>query len=125
MTASGDRDEALAARLRDLSLVDLDALTAGSADPRALVSAFADDVADALHAARNRMAEYRAALGGTDPLIVVDTTARQRGSEAGGSAGARTQGRLRAQAEAARSLARLSELASGLAPKLFEADRRR
>ncbi|MGE3544999.1 MAG: hypothetical protein AB7L28_13755 [Kofleriaceae bacterium] len=121
----GDRDETLAARLRDLSLVDLDVLVTASPDSRALLTAYADDVADALRAARGRMSEYRAALGGPDPLIVVDTSPTQRGSEDGGPAATRAQGRLRAQAEAARSLARLSELASKLAPKLFEADRRR
>ncbi len=139
-----DADEALSTRLRDLALVDLDALVAGTdaSGPRVddrglppgrspaegrrgLVEAFADDVADALREARARIATLRATLGGTDPLSVLDATVRQRASDSGAGGATRTTSRLAQQAEAARSLARLADLASGLVGKLFEADRRR
>lgn len=120
-----DLDEALSTRLRDLAFVEIDALVAGAADRAAMVAAFADDVADALHEARKRIAALRVSLGGADPLGVLDATVAQRGSEAGTSGADRVRARLFAHAEAARSLARLSDLAANLAPKLFEADRRR
>ncbi len=121
--AAGDGDEALSTRLRDLALVELDALAAGGHEE--LVGAFADDVADALREARVRIAGLRAALGGADPLNVLDLSTRQRGSEAGAIGAERVRQRLVAQADAGRALARLAELAAALAGKLFEADRRR
>lgn len=118
-----DADEALSTRLRDLALVDLDALVIGGrAD---LVAAFADDVADALREARARIAALRAQLGGADPLNVLDVAVRQRASDAGAAGALRVREKLVSQADAARSLARLAELAAALVPKLFEADRRR
>jgi len=111
-------DELLSARLRDLALVELDALGA-------LAPAYADDVADALREARARIAALRTQLGGADPLAVVDATPRQRGSDAGAAGAERARDRLLTQAEAARALARLAELAAALVPRLFEADRRR
>jgi hypothetical protein len=124
-TAGGapDPDEALSTRLRDLALVELDALIAG--DRAALIGAYADDVADALREARARMAALRAQLGGADPLGVLDVAGRQRASDAGVAGAERIRARLAAQAEAARALARLADLASALVPRLFEADRRR
>jgi hypothetical protein len=120
-------DEALSTRLRDLALVELDALTAGldGAAAQPLLAAFADDVADALREARTRIAALRLIFGGPDPLNVLETTPRQRASDAGHAGADRVRGRLVAQAEAGRALARLAELAAGLVPKLFEADRRR
>ena len=120
-----DADEALSTRLRDLALVDLDALTAGTSEPAELLAAFAEDVADALREARARIGTLRAVLGGADPLNILDATIRQRASDAGAQGAERVRARLGTQAEAARALARLSDLAGGLAPKLFEADRRR
>ncbi|MBA3394050.1 MAG: hypothetical protein H0T89_15490 [Deltaproteobacteria bacterium] len=118
-----DVDEALSARLRDLALVELDALVIGGrAD---LVSAFADDVADALREARTRIVALRAQLGGADPLNALDITVRQRASDAGAAGALRVRERLVIQADAARGLARLAVLAAALVPKLFEADRRR
>jgi hypothetical protein len=90
-----------------------------------LIAAFADDVADALREARSRIAALRAQLGGPDPLNVLDTTLRQRASDAGATGAVRVRERLAGQAEAARALARLADLAAALVPKLFEADRRR
>lgn len=123
MTSASDADEALSTRLRDLSLVELDALIAG--DRGSLIAAYADDVADALREARARIAALRAQLGGADPLQVVDATVRQRASDAGAAGGDRVRARLVGQADAARALARLAELAAALVPRLFEADRRR
>ena len=118
-----DSDEALSTRLRDLALVDLDALVLGGrAD---LVNAFADDVADAVKEARTRIAALRAQLGGADPLNILDVNVRQRASDAGAAGAVRVREKLAGQADAARGLARLAELAAALVPKLFEADRRR
>ena len=122
-----DPDEALSTRLRDLALVELDALAAGldgtAAQP--LIAAFADDVADALREARTRIVTLRTAFGGADPLNVLDVMPRQRASDAGQTGAERTRAKLLSQAEAARAIARLAELAAALVPKLFEADRRR
>jgi len=122
---TADPDEALSTRLRDLSLVDLDALTVSARDPQDLVAAFADDVADALREARTRIATLRTALGGPDPLNILDLQPRQRASDTATPGAQRVREKLGTHAEAARSLARLAELAASLTPKLFEADRRR
>jgi hypothetical protein len=119
-----DVDEALSARLRDLALVEIDALLLGDRAPE-LIAAFADDVADALREARARIATLRGQLGGADPLSVLDVSTRQRASDAGAAGVDRIRARLVAQADASRALARLADLAGGLLPKLFEADRRR
>lgn len=122
-----DPDEALSTRLRDLALVDLDALTiglAGDAGAR-LAAAYADDVADALREARARIAALRGQLGGPDPLNVLDLQPRQRASDAAHAGAVRVRDRLGTQAESARALARLADLAGGLVPRLFEAERRR
>ena len=125
--APHDADEALSTRLRDLALVDLDALTVGldGAHAQELAAAYADDVADALREARARLATLRKELAGPDPLNVLDLQVRQRASDAGHAGAARVRDRLVAQAEAARAFARLADLSAGLASKLFEADRRR
>ncbi len=119
-----DADEALSTRLRDLALVEIDALLLGGG-AQELVAAFADDVADALREARARITVLRGQLGGADPLSVLDVTTRQRASDAGAAGVDRIRTRLATQAEASRALARLTDLAAGLIPKLFEADRRR
>lgn len=119
-----DVDEALSTRLRDLALVEIDALILGD-HAQELVAAFADDVADALREARVRIAALRSQLGGADPLSVLDVTTRQRASDAGAAGVERIRARLAAQADASRAFARLTDLAAGLIPKLFEADRRR
>ena len=124
---SPEGDEALSARLRDLALVELDALTSGLASGAAqvVIATFADDVGDALREARTRITALRQAIAGPDPLNVLDLQARQRASDAGQAGAARVHDRLVAQAKAARALSRLADLASGLVEKLFEADRRR
>ncbi len=124
---SAESDEALSARLRDLSLVELDALTAGlaNADAQVLIATFAEDVADALREARARITALRQAMAGPDPLNILDLQPRQRATDAGQAGAVRVHDRLAAQARAARALSRLADLASGLIEKLFEADRRR
>jgi hypothetical protein len=124
---STDPDELLSLRLRDLALVDLEALCSGLEGHRGarLAAAYADDVADALREARTRLAALRQALAGPDALLLLDTSPRQRASEAAGGSVARVRDRLVSQAHAARALGRLAELAAGLIPRLFEAERRR
>lgn len=119
-----DADEALSTRLRDLALVEIDALLLGDG-AQELVAAFADDVADALREARTRITALRSQLGGADPLAILEAAPRQRASDAGAAGTGRIRARLATQADAARALARLTDLAAGLVPKLFEADRRR
>ncbi|TMQ21028.1 MAG: hypothetical protein E6J90_06495 [Deltaproteobacteria bacterium] len=121
---SHDVDEALSTRLRDLALVEIDALLAGDGTQE-LIAAFADDVADALREARTRIAALRSQLGGADPLSVLEAAPHQRASDAGAAGVDRIRARLATQAEASRAMARLTDLAAGLIPKLFEADRRR
>lgn len=117
-----DPDELLSARLRDLALVQIDAL---AGDNHALVGAFADDLAQALTEARVRIAALRTQLGGPEPLNVLDATAKQRASDTAAVGAERAKDRLVSQADAARTLARLADLAAPLIVKLFEADRRR
>lgn len=122
-----DPDEELAARLRDLALVEIDALTAGMATTAAqlTVAEFADDVADALREARTRMAALRQMLDGSDPLHVLDLPDQKRASDVAQSGVALVRDRLAEQAEAGRALAKLATLSAGLIATLFEADRRR
>jgi hypothetical protein len=120
-----DPDEALCTRLRDLSLVDIESLVAGARAPQELIGAYADDVADALREARTRISALRTVQAGPDPLLVLDLPSRQRGSDTATTGAERTRQKLVDNAVAARSLARLSEMAAQLVGKLFEADRRR
>jgi hypothetical protein len=124
---SADLDEALSTRLRDLALVDIDALTVAldGARGQEVAVAYADDVADALKEARARLVVLRKEMGGPDPLNVLDLPARQRASDAGHAGAERVKDRLVAQTEAARVFARLAGLTAPLVAKLFEADRRR
>lgn len=121
-------DEPLLSRLRDLSLVDLDALLAGaSGDHYAeLLNTYAEDLGTALRAARERVHELMAvALGGPDPLILLDVGHDVRARDGGREAAERVSRRLAARAEACRALARIDDLAAHLFPRLLEADRRR
>jgi hypothetical protein len=121
-------DEQLVARLRDLSLIDLDLLLGGASPEQAalLLDAHAEELADALRAARARMqALVREVAAGPDPFGLLDADARQRTRENARAAGERSALRLRARAQAGRALARLDELAARILPRLLEADRRR
>lgn len=121
-------DEALLTRLRDLSLVDLDALLAGASGERyaELLQSHANQLCDALLAARERA---RVLLGiaaqGPDPLILLDAPFETRARDGGREAAERVAQRLAARAEACRALARIDDLVTHLFPRLLEADRRR
>jgi hypothetical protein len=119
-------DEALLTRMRDLALVDLDALLAGaSGDQYALLLvAHAEDVEDALRSARARMSELARAVG-SDPMTLLDAGYATRAQGGGREAADRVARRLSARAQSARALARLDDLAAHLVPRLVEADRRR
>jgi len=128
MSDANQDDETLLARLRDLSLVDLDALLAGaSGDQYAdLLTAYGEDLQDALVCARARMAELMADVaGGPDPMGVAEMPAETRARDGGRSLADRTVSRLVGRAAACRALARLDENTARLLPRLFEADRRR
>lgn len=119
-------DEALLTRMRDLALVDLDALLAGaSGDQYAqLLVAHAEDVEDALRAARARMSELARAVG-SDPLTLLDAGYATRAQGGGREAAERVARRLSGRAQSSRALARIDDLAANLVPRLVEADRRR
>lgn len=127
IAGSDDPDDALLTRLRDLALVDLDALVTGLDDAAAaaMTAAHADDIADALAAARRRIAELRAPLAAADPLGLLDlpATTKRRGDSR--DAAARAADQLAARAAAARLLARLDDLVAPLVPRYFAAERRR
>jgi hypothetical protein len=120
-------DDALIMRLRDLALVDLDALLAGTdGDTYAqLLVTHAEDLEDALRSARVRAGELTKLVAGADPLILLDQTFSVRARDGGREAAERTARRLAARAAACRALARLDDLSAGLYPRLVEADRRR
>ncbi len=121
-------DESLLTRLRDLSLVDIDTLLAGSSGPRyaELLCSYAEDMCDALLAARQRARELlEVAAGGPDPLNLLDAPYHKRARDGGREAAERVAARLNARAEACRALARIDDLTADLFPRLLEADRRR
>jgi hypothetical protein len=119
-------DEALVTRLRDLSLVDLDALLGGtSGDQYAnLLVTYAEDLEDALKAARTRQLELGKIVAG-DPLSLLDAPYTSRARDGGREAAERVTRKLGARAAAGRALARIDDLAAALFPRLLEADRRR
>lgn len=123
---AGD-DDALLTRLRDLALVELEALTSGLPDDVAaeMLAAHADDLADALTAARRRIAELRAPVAATDPLALLDLAPHVRRRGEGRAAAERAAEQLAARASAARMLARLDDLVAPLVPRYFAAERRR
>lgn len=122
-----DPDDGLLTRLRDLALVDLDALVTGLPDEAAaaMTAAHADDIADALTTARRRIAELRAPLTAADPLGLLDlpVATRRRGDSR--DAAARAADQLATRAAACRLLARLDDLIAPLVPRYFAAERRR
>jgi hypothetical protein len=120
-------DDALLMRLRDLALVDLDALLSGTdgAAYADLLVTHAEDLEDALRTARSRAAELGKIIGGADPLVLLDSGFAVRARDGGREAAERTARRLAARSAACRALARLDDLAAGLYPRLVEADRRR
>lgn len=123
-----DGDDLLLGRLRQLSLIELDALTFGAAGaPRdELVAAYADDLADALVRARQRMAELvKSIASGPDPLQLASAPPEVRARGGAGEAASRLAARLTDRAEACRQLARLDDACALLLPRLVEVDRKR
>jgi hypothetical protein len=121
-------DDRLLGRLRQLSLIDLDSLLFGAGpDRRAeVVAAFADDLADALLRARDRMAELVGQIGaGPDPLALATAPADTRRRGGAGEAAGRSAHRLAERADACRQLARLDEACALLLPRLVDIDKRR
>lgn len=127
LRGGSDDDDGLLTRLRDLALVDLDALTTGLSDEAAaaMTAAHADDLADALAAARKRIAELRAPLAAPDPLLLLDLPPARKRRGDSRDAAARVADQLAARATAARMLARLDDLIAPLVPRYFAAERRR
>ena len=122
-----DVDEALSTRLRDLALVDIDALlvgTSGDQYARLLVS-HAEDLEDALRAARTRQVDLAKLVTGADPMALVDAPFTTRARDGGREGADRAARRLAGRAAACRALARIDDLAGALVPRLLEADRRR
>ena len=122
------RDDRLLGRLRQLSLVELDALLVGApADRRAaLVDAYADDVSDALLRARERMRELVDEIArGPDPLALVDAPGEAVASGGAADAARASSARLADRAERCRELARFDEATGQLLGRLFEVVRRR
>jgi hypothetical protein len=123
-----DGDDLLLGRLRQLSLIDLEALAfgAGAEQRGELVAAYADDLADALVHARQRMAELvKSIASGPDPLQLASAPAEVRARGGAGEAASRLAGRLADRAEACRQLARLDDACALLLPKLVEVDKKR
>jgi len=123
-----DGDDLLLGRLCQLSLIDLDALTFGAAaDQRGeLVAAYADDLADALVRARQRMGELvKSIASGPDPLQLASAPAEVRARGGAGEAASRLASRLAERAEASRQLARLDDACALLLPRLVDVDKRR
>lgn len=122
-----EHDELLLTRLRDLSLVDVDALLVGSSGEHhaRLLGAYADDLSDALRAARERCRELLQIIAaGPDPLHLVDASHQARARDGAREAGERVARRLATRAQACRALARLDDVTAQLFPLLLEADRR-
>jgi hypothetical protein len=123
---AADPDDRLLGRLRQLSLVELDALLAGATGARRaeLREAHAGDVADAVAQARRRMDELcRAITAGPDPLLLCDAAPAVRARNAAGPAAVQAAQRLSARAAACRDLARLDDACALLVPRLVDLDR--
>ncbi len=121
-------DSQLLTRLRDLSIVDLDALLAGTSGQHydELLVTYGDDLEDAVRAARQRMRELLDLVtAGPDPLGLVDMASEMRARDGGRNLADRVGTALAARAQACRGLARFDDLVSDLLERLFEADRRR
>ncbi len=128
MRQTSPEDEQLMTRLRDLSLVDLDALLAGTAGQHYsdILTTYGDDLQDAVRCARARIKELLAEVaGGPDPLAMAEMAPETRARDGGRDLAARVGKRLEARASACRALARLDDLIGPLLERLFEADRRR
>lgn len=120
-------DTGLITRLRDLALVEIDALLSGVEGDayRALLAAHADELEDALGAARARAAELAKVIANGDPLTLLDAGAVARARDGGRESAERVARRLAARSAAARALARIDDVVAAVYPRLIECDRRR
>lgn len=120
-------DTALITRLRDLALVEVDALLAGTSGEHhhALLAAHASDLQDALTLARARAGELGRAIAATDPLQLVEASPATRAKDGGKDGAEQVARRAAARAQAARALARIDDVAPAVYARLVEADRRR
>lgn len=118
-------DEALVARLRDLALVELDVLLVGTEGVHRaeLVAAYAEDLEDALSAARERAQALSHAVAGGDPLAFLSAGSLSRARDGGERLAETAAAGLTGRAQAGRELARLYELVARLTSRLIEADR--
>jgi len=118
--------EPVLTRLRDLGLVDLEALLAGLGgdDYRTLLVAYRDDLVDALRVARDRGRELARIVAAGDPLQLLDAAPARRAADGGREAAGRAADQLLRRAAASRAMARLDDLVARVYPRLFEADRR-
>lgn len=115
-------------RLRDLALVDVDALLAGtSGDARnALLAAHVADLEDALAKAGAAMDEMMASLArGAEPLGWIEWPPERRAGDDGEQAARRSAETLGQRGIVCRELAVLAEMSAAVMPRLVAADRRR
>ena len=127
MTAAGhDALPQLLARLRELTLVEADTLTASLSDDaaRELLATHADDLDDAIGSARALVATLLASIAGADPLRFLDGPRAALAGEAAATAGDRAAERLRSRATAATALARLDDTLGGLVTRRMALARR-
>ncbi len=126
MKGGGEIDAALVDRLRELSLVEIDALCAGvPADRRGdVLAVLADDLRDALEAARRRAEELRRRIGGgPDPLAALDAPPKARASGDGAALIERAREAAASRAAACRELSRIDRAAALVIPRLAEVER--
>ena len=128
MSETNLQDQQLMTRLRDLSLVDLDALLAGAEGQRYadILTTYGDDLEDAVRCARQRIGELRTEIAsGPDPLALTEMAVEVRARDGVRELADRVGRRLEARAAACRAMARFDDLVGLLLERLFEADRRR
>ncbi|MBK9037118.1 MAG: hypothetical protein IPL61_38720 [Myxococcales bacterium] len=120
-------DTGLVTRLRDLALVEIDALLSGVEGEAylALLAAHAEELEDALGAARRRAVELTRTIAAGDPLTLLDAGVSARARDGGRDEAERVARRLTARASAARALARIDDVVAAVYPRLIEVDRRR
>jgi hypothetical protein len=117
-------DEQLIARLRDLSIVNLQTLQRGAGpDGPPLVALYAQDALAALVSASARVTELRAAMAKLDTGSALLTNARARKSGEGRAAALRIANTLKQRAELARCAARIDEVSATLWPPMLAAER--
>ena len=116
----------LVRRLHELSLVDLSALLNGLDEDEAgeLLLHFVGDLEHALGAARDAIRGLERIGSGRGPLALVGMGSADRARDTAEQSDAHACEILRARAEAYRDLARVSDAAALVVPRLFEADRR-